>query len=147
MILEFYIAAILGFWRNFDKNSNFKAQMSNQDQNPNNKKYDLAERTAKFGENIIDFVNSLKDNPINRPLISQVIRSATSIGANYMEADAAESKKDFQHKIILCKKEAKETLHWLRMIAKANPDKKDGCRKLWKEAHELTLIFSKIAKK
>lgn len=121
--------------------------MSNQVQNPNNKKYNLAERTAKFGENIIEFVNKIKDNPINRSLISQVVRSATSIGANYMEADASESKKDFKHKIILCKKEAKETLHWLRMIAKANSDKKDCCRRLWKEAHELTLIFSKIAKR
>jgi four helix bundle protein len=122
--------------------------MSNQIQNPNDKKkYDLEERTAKFGEEIIEFANSLPDTPVNRPLISQVVRSGTSIGANYMEADAAESKKDFQHKIGLCKKESKETMHWLRMIAKANPDKKDKCRKLWQEAHELTLIFSAILKK
>ncbi len=61
-----------------------------------------------------------------------------------MEADAAESKKDFRHKISLCKKESKETMHWLRMIAKANPSKTDVCRELWKEVHELTLIFSAI---
>jgi four helix bundle protein len=119
--------------------------MSNQIQNPNDKKkYDLAERTAKFGEEIIDFISGLPDTPVNRPLISQVVRSGTSIGANYMEADAAESKKDFQHKIGLCKKESKETMHWLRMIAKANPDRKDKCRKLWKESHEFSLIFSSI---
>jgi len=61
-----------------------------------------------------------------------------------MEADGAESKKDFQHKISICKKESKETKHWLRMIAKANPNRKDQCKKLWKEAQELTLIFSSI---
>ena len=61
-----------------------------------------------------------------------------------MEADGAESKKDFRHKIALCKKEAKETKHWLRMLAKANPDKKDECRTIWNEAQELTLIFSAI---
>ena len=69
--------------------------MSNQTKNPNAKIYDLEDRTAKFGEEIIDFVKTLLDNPINRPLISQIVRCATSIGANYMEADGAESKKDF----------------------------------------------------
>lgn len=125
--------------------TNFKIQMSNKTQNPNEKKkYDLEERTAIFGEEIICFAKTLSKNPINISLISQLVRAATSIGANYMEADAAESKKDFQHKIALCKKESKETKHWLRMIAKANSDKAGECRKLWKEAQELTLIFSSI---
>ncbi|MEW6407239.1 MAG: four helix bundle protein [Patescibacteria group bacterium] len=97
-------------------------------------KYDLEERTAKFGEEIIELCQSLEKNAINLPLISQSIRCGTSIGANYMEADGAESKKDFKHKIAICKKEAKEMKHWLRMIAKANPDKKEQCRKLWQEA-------------
>jgi four helix bundle protein len=122
--------------------------MSNQIQNPNDKKkYDLVERTAKYGERAIVFLKSLPENSISRPLISQMIRSATSVGANYMEADCAESKKDFQHKIAICKKESKETQHWLRMIAVVNPDKAEDCRKLWKEAHELTLIFSAIINK
>jgi len=122
--------------------------MSNQAQNPKpKKKYDLAERTARFGEDIIDFMKILPKDFINNPLISQIVRSGTSVGANYMEADGAESKKDFKHKIAICKKEAKETMHWLRMIAKANPDRKKECRKLWKEAHELALIFSSILKK
>lgn len=120
--------------------------MSNQIINPN-KKYDLKERTSKFGEEIIKFAKSLPENVINKPLISQLIRSATSIGANYMEADGAESKKDFQHKIGICKKEAKETMHWLRMIAKADPTKKDECRKYWQESHELALIFASILRK
>lgn len=118
--------------------------MSNKIQNPNDKKYDLEERTAKFGEMVIDFARRLLKDEINRPLINQFIRSGTSIGANYMEADGAESKKDFQHKIGICKKEAKETGHWLRMIAKANPDKVDESRVLWRENRELVLIFSAI---
>ncbi len=121
--------------------------MINQTEKPNNRKYDLEERTAIFGEEIIKFVKSLSDIPINRPLINQIMRSGTSIGANYMEANGAESKKDFQHKIGICKKEAKETMHWLRMIATANTDKAEKCRKLWKEVHELVLIFSSIVKK
>jgi len=81
--------------------------MSNQIQNPNDKKkYDLVERTAGFGQNIIIFLKSILENTISRPLISQLVRSATSIGANYMEADCSESSRDFNHKIGVCKKEA-----------------------------------------
>ncbi len=118
--------------------------MSNNVQSSKERIYDLGERTACFGENIIDFLNTIVSNPISRPLISQLVRSATSIGANYMEADGAESKKDFRHKIAICKKESKETMHWLRMIEKTNPSKKDNCAKLSQEAHELALIFSSI---
>ena len=119
--------------------------MTNKAENPNDKKvYDLEERTALFGENVIDFVKTLPQDRVNNELISQIIRSSTSIGANYMEADGAESKKDFRHKIAICKKESKETKHWLRMIARANPAKKDECKKLWNEVQELTLIFSSI---
>ena len=106
--------------------------------------YDLEERTAVFGENIIDFVKSLPKDVINNELIRQIVRAGTSVGANYNEADGAESKKDFRHKIAICKKESKETKHWLRMIARANPNKATECKKLWSEAQELTLIFSSI---
>jgi four helix bundle protein len=112
--------------------------------NLNIPKYDLEERTGKFGEGIITFVKTLERNAVNQSLAIQLVRSGTSIGANYMEADGAESKKDFQHKISLCKKEAKETKHWLRMIHKANPQKNIECRRLWQEAQELALIFSSI---
>ena len=110
----------------------------------NDHKYDLEERTVVFGERIIDFVKTLPKNSINNELIKQMVRSGTSIGANYVEADGAESKKDFRHKIAICKKESKETKHWLSMIARANPNRKDECRELWNEAQELTLIFSSI---
>lgn len=118
--------------------------MTNQAQSQNSKKYDLEERTARFGEDIIVFLKTIRESSITKPLKSQLVRSATSIGANYMEADGAESKKDFRHKIALCKKEAKETKHWLRMISKSEETTKDQCRQLWKEAQELTLIFSAI---
>ena len=121
-----------------------KVQSSNQIKSSNEKVFDLEERTGRFGEVIIEFVKTLERNEINRPLIGQLIEAGTSIGANYMEADGAESKKDFRHKIAICKKEAKETKHWVRMIRKANPQKAVECHKLWQEAHELTLIFSSI---
>lgn len=113
-------------------------------ENQINKKYDLEERTAKFSDEVISFVKKLQRNVINMPLISQLVRSATSIGANYCEANGASSKNDFRNKIYICKKEARETKYWLERIAKANPEIKDVAHKLWKETQELTLIFSKI---
>ncbi|HCA67663.1 MAG TPA: hypothetical protein DEP08_04160 [Candidatus Jacksonbacteria bacterium] len=82
--------------------------------NDTKKQYNLGERTAKFGEEIIKFCRVFVKDVINVILIEQLVRSGTSIGANYMEADAAESKRDFIHKIGICKKEAKETTYWLR---------------------------------
>ena len=71
------------------------------------KVFDLEERTAKLGEEIIKFVNKLPKNYITTPLVGQLVRSGTSIGANYSEADDAESHKDFIHKISIAKKEAR----------------------------------------
>ena len=107
--------------------------------------YNLEERTAKFGGSSIKFCRDIKPDVITIPLISQLIRSATSIGANYMEANAASSKKDFRNKISICKKEAQETRHWLRMIAEASPSHTEEARKLWKECQELVMIFQKIS--
>ncbi|MCF7836754.1 four helix bundle protein [Candidatus Gracilibacteria bacterium] len=109
--------------------------------------YDLEERTAKFGEDAIIFLRTIPRDEITRPLISQLIRSATSVGANYYEANEAASKKDFRNKICICKKEANESKHWLRMIAKAAPDSAKRARELWKETQELVLIFAAIVKK
>jgi four helix bundle protein len=108
------------------------------------KKYDLEERTALFGQAVILFCRKLKRDEITRPLITQLIKSATSIGANYCEADDAESKADFRHKIGICKKECRETKHFLRMIAVVDDSIKDNARKLWVEAKELHLIFNAI---
>jgi len=73
-----------------------------------------------------------------------LLRAATSIGANYCEANASSSRRDFRNKIFISKKETNETKHWLRMLAKTNPEKTSQCRILWQEAHELHLIFQKI---
>ncbi len=110
--------------------------------NDKNNKFNLEERTAKFGEDIIKFAKKIPRNTITISIINQLIKAGTSVGANYCEADGAESKKDFEHKIAICKKEAKETKHWLRMVATAVSELKEESRTLWKEAQELTLIFS-----
>lgn len=108
------------------------------------KQFDLEERTAKFGEAVIRFVKAVPKDAITIPLISQLVRSATSVGANYCEADDAVSKKEFRVKIAICRKEARETKHWLRMLATAIDSTRDDARILWSEAKELHLIFSKI---
>ena len=110
----------------------------------NSKEYNLEERTARFGEEIIKLCRSIKPDYVTQPILSQLIRSATSVGANYMEANGASSRKDFRNKIYICKKEAQETKHWLRMLASCCADKKDSIARLWQECQELTLIFQKI---
>lgn len=122
--------------------------MTNDQSNPNSQnpkqKYDLEERNAKFSENIIDFSRKLSQDTITRPIISQLVRSGTSIGANYCEADEASSKKDFLNKIAIAKKETKETKYWLRIIAHTLPEFKEETENLWKEAQELNLILAAI---
>jgi four helix bundle protein len=107
-------------------------------------KYDLEERTAKFGEEVIKFCKNVRETTVSKPIISQLIRSATSIGANYMEANGASSKSDFRNKIFICKKESQETKHWLRMLAVFDPNLKESIKLLWNEAQALTMIFQKI---
>jgi four helix bundle protein len=109
-----------------------------------NGSYNLEDRTAKFGENVILFCKNVNQDSINSPLINQLIRSATSVGANYMEANSASSRRDFTNKIFICKKESQETKHWFRMLSQCNPEKTEELRGLWKEAQELTMIFQKI---
>ncbi len=106
--------------------------------------YDLEERTARFGEAIIDFAKTIPQNPVTNRIITQLIGAGTSVGANYVEADDAVSKKDFLKSIGTCRKEARETKHFLRMSACAVPELKPQARKLWMEASELHLIFSRI---
>jgi four helix bundle protein len=110
-------------------------------------KYDLEERTARLGEDIIMFCKKVPQGTITSPLINQLVRAATSIGANYAEADDSESKRDFKHKIGICKKESRETKHFLRMIVAAVPEVKEEARLLWVEAKELNLIFNAINNK
>ncbi len=107
-------------------------------------RYNLGERTARYGESVIGFARRLKSDTVTGPLIRQVVRSATSIGANYCEADEAGSRKEFRYRISVCCREARETQYWLRMLAAAAPGHKDEARLLWKEANELTRIFAAI---
>jgi four helix bundle protein len=109
--------------------------------------FDLEERTAKFGEAVIRFAKKVPVNVVNAPLIGQLVRAGTSVGANYAEADDAVSKKDFKNKIGTCRKEARETKHWLRMIATTESTLKEEARPLWQEAKELHLIFASIWRK
>lgn len=106
----------------------------------------LEERVEKFGESVILLCKNIHPTFLNKPLITQLIRSSTSIGANYMEANNASSRKDFTNKIFISKKEAQETKHWLRMLSKSENKEQTTkeLRLLWKECQELTMIFQKI---
>ena len=106
--------------------------------------YDLEERTKKFSKQIIECLRGLPKDQINLPLVSQCVRSATSVGANYREANSASSKKDFKNKIAICRKEIRETNYWLEVITDANPTCKDMIDICWDEAKQLDLIFNKI---
>jgi len=106
-------------------------------------KFDLEDRTAKFAESIIDLCKKNNVTPVNRRIIDQIVGSSGSIGANYCEASEAESKKDFRHKMSIAKKEIKETKHWLRLLARSNPEFKEELKIIWQETQELLLIFSK----
>ena len=105
---------------------------------------DLIERCELFGESAIRLAKAIPRNPISSPLISQFVRSSTSLGANYSEAQNGLTRKEFFHRIGICQKEANETKHWIRMLVAADEDCRPEARRLWKEANELHLIFSSI---
>src|ERR1700704_4124311 len=109
--------------------------------------FDLEERTAQFGEAIVRFSKKIPRDPTNNRLIDQLVGCGTSVGANYCEADERVSKKDFRNIIGRCVKEAKETKHFLRMIAASEPNLAAGARDLFREARELHLIFASIYRK
>ncbi len=117
-----------------------------EDADASKRVFDLEERTARFGEAVIRFLKPIERNSLTNRLIDQLVGASTSVGANYCEADDAVSKKDFKHRIGTCRKESRESKHFLRMIAAAAPEKRLEARELWREAHELNLIFSTIFK-
>lgn len=106
--------------------------------------FDLEERTACFGEAIIRFLKQIPRGPRTDRLIDQLTGCGTSVGANYCEASEGVSKKDFRNIIGRCRKEAKESKFFLRMIAAAEPTRLDEARTLFLEAKELHLIFCSI---
>ena len=113
-----------------------------------NGKYDLKDRTLKFSQDLISLCSRIPKNYINNPIITQVVRSGTSIGANYAEADNSPTKKDFINKLSIVLKEINETKYWLEIIVGIlDEDKKVLARNLYKEVEELNLIFATIVRK
>mgnify|MGYP001093014133 CR=1 FL=1 len=114
----------------------------------NSKPYDLEERTFQFAKSVALYVRSLPRTSSNIEYVSQVVRSSGSVGANYIEANEALSKKDFLLRIKICRKEAKESAYWLRLIVETNERgfSQDGSR-LCGEAGELKKILSAIHEK
>ena len=108
------------------------------------REFDLEERTARFGEAVVLFAKKIPVNLVTTPLIPQLVRAATSVGANYLEADDADSRKDFRYRIGVARREARETKHQLRMVVAAEPQLREEARPLWQEAKELNLIFGAI---
>jgi four helix bundle protein len=113
----------------------------------NSKRYDLEDRTLKFTKQIIVFTNKLIRNIANIEIIKQLVRSSGSVGANYIEANESLSKKDFAMRIKICRKEAKESRYWLKVLTINNEvDKKEQGR-LIEESTELMKIFGSILEK
>jgi four helix bundle protein len=109
------------------------------------KVFDLGSRTFIFSKSLITFLQHQSKNQLINPVAVQLIRSGTSIGANYREADGAESKKDFIHKIKIAKKEAKETLYWLGIIYEGFKIDDPELIVLIGECKELVRILGKIS--
>lgn len=109
--------------------------------------YDLEERVLKFSKNLLFCIKNMRIEYLNRNIVDQVIRSGTSIGANYYEANGANGKKDFANKIHICKKEAKETMYWLELLVNVSKDPSLELKQLLEESREIMCIFNKIAQK
>ena len=110
--------------------------------------YDLEERTFQFARSVRFFVKTLPKTIANIEDGKQIVRSSGSVGSNYIEANEALSKKDFLFRVKICRKEAKESAYWLRLINETNIlDNKDEAKKLIQEANELKKIFSAIIEK
>lgn len=110
------------------------------------KKYDLEDRTLNFAKNCIDLCKSLTKDNINNELTSQLIRSSSSIGSNYQEANDTITKKDFYHRIGVCRREAKESKYWLELLMHSTKKASDKIEPLVGEALQLARIFASISK-
>ncbi|MFA6136224.1 MAG: four helix bundle protein [Candidatus Paceibacterota bacterium] len=114
----------------------------------NNKQYDLEERTYEFAKNVRVFIKKIRRTISNIEDGKQVIRSSGSMGANYIEANEALSKKDFIMRIKISRKESKESVYWLTLIdVEGDKDLEKEREILVNEAQELMLIFSSIMRK
>ena len=111
------------------------------------KPYDLEKRTYNFASEVRQLIRGLKYNLQNVEDGKQVIRSSGSVGANYIESNEHLSDKDFQHRIKICRKEAKESSYWLRLLSENNTENADLYTQLIDEANQLKLIFNSMIKK
>jgi four helix bundle protein len=111
------------------------------------RRYDLALRTRRLGISVINVLRTIPQDLILRPIISQLVRSSTSIGANYAEADAANTRKDFMYKLSICRKESKETMYWISLLREAYPRAATQLTSLENESLELIRIFSAVLAK
>jgi len=109
-------------------------------------KIDLENRTKEFALRIIKFVTALPKNRVADVLGYQLLKSGTSVGANYREANRAESKADFVHKVGIVEKECAETEYWLELCQEANIGEIGERQWLLKESGELLAIFTSIGK-
>ncbi|MCK4397688.1 MAG: four helix bundle protein [Methanophagales archaeon] len=113
----------------------------------NSKQYDLEERTFKFTKDVIKFVKNLPKDIANIEIIKQLVRASGSVGANYIEANEALSKKDFVMRVKICRKEAKESRYWLKLIEVNGENAEKQRQLLVQEATELMKIFGAILEK
>lgn len=111
------------------------------------KVFDLELRTLTFAKAAIHFCRSLPKDTINHELIQQLVRSSCSVGANYREVNDALGQKDFLHRAKTSRKEAKETIYWLELVAEANPSHVSQAKDLIRESTELRNILSAIINK
>ncbi|HET6527824.1 MAG TPA: four helix bundle protein [Balneolaceae bacterium] len=110
------------------------------------KKYDLEERAFLFAKAVIEYINKLKKTLANVEVSRQLIRSSGSTGANYIEANESLSRKDFVYRIKLCRKEAKESTFWLKLLEDKEGNDEER-QNLIQESVELTKIFGAILRK
>ena len=129
------------------QNASTKIQISTNTQIPNPKHYDLEERTLQFAKDAIIFIRALPKTTANTEIAKQLIRSASSVGANYIEANESLGKKDFLMRIKICLKEAKESAYWLKLIEINSTDSKRLQERIIGEALQLVKIFSAILNK
>jgi four helix bundle protein len=121
--------------------------MVNNQYQMSNKKFDIHSRIFEFIVTVINFLNKLPKTPTNIIFINQCTRSVTSVGANDQEADGASTKNDFIHEYIIVRKEGKETLFWIQLIARTNGTKyAEEARTILKEGNEIIAIISTIIK-
>lgn len=114
---------------------------------PNAKRYDLEERTLKFSRDIRNFIKLLAKDIASFEDAKQLVRSSGSVGANYIEANESLSKKDFVMRIMICRKEAKESEYWLNLIEVDNINLKKTKASLIDEVTQLRKIFGSILEK